>query len=83
MPKAVFMIVGKIFKGGATRRFFQNFAGRGPKVVNLFFTLETKGSFTLNLVMAYDLAYGQRQSSHQLHWPCKFSRFRPAYLKLF
>ena len=36
-----------------------------------------KGSFTQNAVTAYDPAYGQRQSSHKLHWPCpgEYSQF--------
>jgi len=38
------------------------------------------GGFTQNPVTAFDPAYGQRQSSHRLHWPYtgEFSRFRPA-----
>jgi len=43
MPKAVFMVIGKIFTGGATGGFSQNFSGRAPKVVKfVFFPLETK-----------------------------------------
>jgi len=40
-----------------------------------------KGGFTQNPVTAYEPAYGQRQSSHMLHWPfpAEFSRFRTAY----
>ena len=35
-------------------------------------------------VRAYELTYGQRQSSSMLRWPypAEFSRFRTAYLKL-
>jgi len=32
------VIVGKIFTGGAARGFFQNFAGRRPKVVKFVFS---------------------------------------------
>jgi len=38
MPKAVFMVVRKIFTGGVTRGFYQNFSKRGPKVVKFTFS---------------------------------------------
>jgi len=53
MPKAVFMVVGKIFYNfyrRGTRGVFQNFSGRGPKVVkNCFFPTRNykKTSFLL------------------------------------
>ena len=41
--------------------------------------------FTQNPLTAHGPAYGQRQPSHRLCWPYPgdFSRFRPAYLKLY
>ena len=53
---------------------------RGPPFQTCHGPTNSKGGFTQNPVTAYDPAYGQRQSSHELRWPYpgEFSRFRPA-----
>jgi len=52
---------------------------RGGKMGFVSLQIGAEGGFTQNPVTAYDPAYGQRQSSHTLHWqyPGELSRFRP------